>query len=377
MDYCSPTTALPLIITGFSVISHFSSVVNAQLPEPNVEVGSDALFYCTGDHSTTAWYRGDEKLGPEGHFTVVTVQSGPLTYSNMTIFDVVKNDSGIYSCKDDQGASYDVTLTVYEVRDVVISPAEPEFVEDANLLLNCTVDGTTDQTVSWSVDKDGTPETLTGGDDTSHVQVFNNGSLIIRGLTPEDAGVYTCTHTFDEASKSASVNVGGAITLTAEKSVKYTEGDRALIECEAHVITAALLPSISWKVNGVDLAEACPERCTLKNTTTTHTITSKLEIVSIIKEDRKNYTCTATNAANPEGVSKDILLRVRDRLAALWPFLGIVTEVVILIIIILIHEKCSKGEDYGEDDEDDDEPKKEKKQINDGESDIRMRSSKE
>lgn len=103
----------------------------------------------------------------------------------------------------------------------------------------------------------------------------------------------------------------GEITLTSEKSVKYTEGDRAMIECEAHVITAALLPSFSWKINGMDLEDACPERCTIKNTTTTHTVISKLEIVDITMEDRKNYTCTATNAAHPEGVSKDILLRVR------------------------------------------------------------------
>lgn len=99
------------------------------------------------------------------------------------------------------------------VRDVVISPAEPEFIEGANLLLNCTVDGTTDQTVAWSVNKAGTPEPLLEGDDASHVQVFNNGSLIIRILTPADAGVYICTHEFDEASKSAMVNVGGKMAF--------------------------------------------------------------------------------------------------------------------------------------------------------------------
>eukprot|EP00057_Strongylocentrotus_purpuratus_P023595 XP_011678069.1 PREDICTED: basigin-like isoform X2 [Strongylocentrotus purpuratus] len=381
-----PLAALAICIVAVSL--HISSaqtqssdVINAQLPEPNVEEGSSAYFYCNGP-ADTRWYRKqqdntDREIVTSDRFEVSHIISEGVTYANMTIMDVVKNDSGVYVCKDTNGNSFDVNLMVYEVRDVVISPAEPEFIEGGNLLLNCTVDGTTDQTVAWSVNKAGTPEPLLEGDDASHVQVFNNGSLIIRVLTPADAGVYICTHEFDEASKSAMVNIGGEITLTSEKSVKYTEGDRAMIECEAHVITAALLPSFSWKINGMDLEDACPERCTIKNTSTTHTVISKLEIVDITMEDRKNYTCTATNAAHPEGVSKDILLRVRDRLAALWPFLGIVTEVVILIVIIFIHEKCSKGEDYGEDDEDDDEPKKEKKKIDDGDSDMRMRSSKE
>jgi len=36
-----------------------------------------------------------------------------------------------------------------------------------------------------------------------------------------------------------------------------------------------------------------------------------------------------------------VIIRVNDRLAALWPFLGIVAEVVILITVIFIYEKRS------------------------------------
>jgi len=37
-----------------------------------------------------------------------------------------------------------------------------------------------------------------------------------------------------------------------------------------------------------------------------------------------------------------VLIRVKDKLAALWPFLGIVGEVTLLITIIFIYEKKSK-----------------------------------
>jgi hypothetical protein len=46
------------------------------------------------------------------------------------------------------------------------------------------------------------------------------------------------------------------------------------------------------------------------------------------------------------GASSDrIQLRVRSRLAAVWPFLGIVVEVIILVTIIFIYEKRRKPDE--------------------------------
>lgn len=77
--------------------------------------------------------------------------------------------------------------------------------------------------------------------------------------------------------------------------------------------------------------------------------------------DRGSYKCIGTNdamEAEPikegeeyKGEDKEEsigTLRVKDKLAALWPFLGICAEVFILCTIILIYEKRRNKTDLDE-----------------------------
>lgn len=79
---------------------------------------------------------------------------------------------------------------------------------------------------------------------------------------------------------------------------------------------------------------------------------SELRIKDLdMTSDPGTYTCNGTNS---EGTGQaTITLRVRSHLAALWPFLGIVAEVLVLVTIIFIYEKRRKpdepldGEQWG------------------------------
>uniref|UniRef100_A0A663DXH1 Basigin (Ok blood group) n=1 Tax=Aquila chrysaetos chrysaetos TaxID=223781 RepID=A0A663DXH1_AQUCH len=71
---------------------------------------------------------------------------------------------------------------------------------------------------------------------------------------------------------------------------------------------------------------------------------TELRILKLnIEEDTGDYHCNATNSQGSGGAT--VNLRVRSRLAALWPFLGIVAEVLVLVTIIFIYEKRRKPDE--------------------------------
>ena len=94
-------------------------------------------------------------------------------------------------------------------------------------------------------------------------------------------------------------------------------------------------------------------------------IDQTLTIDKVVPSDRSYYVCLSTNG--PFTFNNTILLRVKgkywfcylssnlfvsDKLGALWPFLGIVTEVVILCTIIFIYEKRRIKPDFDDSDND-------------------------
>lgn len=68
--------------------------------------------------------------------------------------------------------------------------------------------------------------------------------------------------------------------------------------------------------------------------------------------DRGYYSCIGHNDLMEEPTHSESFVRVKDKLAALWPFIGICAEVFILCAIILIYEKRRNKTEIDESDTD-------------------------
>ncbi|XP_052558581.1 basigin isoform X2 [Tympanuchus pallidicinctus] len=185
------------------------------------------------------------------------------------------------------------------------------------------------------------------GDKTLKAEEGNSDSFItytIEGKVEEHSGVYECIYETNPVAKgNVSIEVQPQV-VAYKKSEHGNEGDTGVLTCKS----LSYPPVGNWfwfrsdqtpVVNGTD-------RYIIKSNGNK----TELRILKLsIEQDTGDYHCNGTNMLGPG--SATVNLRVRSRLAALWPFLGIVAEVLVLVTIIFIYEKRRKPDEVLDDDD--------------------------
>ncbi|XP_066460859.1 basigin [Eleutherodactylus coqui] len=185
------------------------------------------------------------------------------------------------------------------------------------------------------------------------VQEDKDGSLVtsynISEVSAESSGQYTC--------KFLSVpDIVGLINVTVpphvvayKKTEHANEGDTGVLTCKSN--SYPLVEQWTWYRSSEDgglepIVNGTDERYSMKSTGNK----TELRIHQLdIEKDQGDYICNGSNVLGITGAT--VALRVRSRLAALWPFLGIVAEVLILVTIIFIYEKRRKPDEVPEDED--------------------------
>ncbi|KAL5004065.1 hypothetical protein ScPMuIL_017521 [Solemya velum] len=241
------------------------------------------------------------------------------------------SDAGTYKCTNNN-EERDM-----EVGVVAVTPQHGTFNPD-QVTLGCEIVGaeSKDYSVIWM------KKNVSLTDDAKYS--ISNTSLSLSILKPEnkDGGEYTCNFIFNHGQRNLSVPVNFYAKPHAEmkekKSKNLAQDSTLILRCTTYGHPA---PNVTWFKGDLELEPEKDTRISING----QYPNSELHIVELDFDDRGDYICEASSGHFPNSTMRaTILIRIKDKLAALWPFLATVAEVIILCIIIFICEKRKSKE---------------------------------
>ncbi|XP_055916441.1 titin-like [Eupeodes corollae] len=212
------------------------------------------------------------------------------------------------------------------------------------LVLSCNITKEGDYDLTW--EKNGTDVSKVPSLQGRYRIIKPERKFVIERTEEKDAGTYSCVVNGEKKD----FRVAAKIVVRVPSNSGVVEGEKLSIHC----VVAGTDPQLYWQMGNLTIYNSSGRYELKEDENKVQNAVLTMDNVSL--NDRGDYKCLGRNIINDLGIAdpaEDIsFVRVKGKFAALWPFLGICAEVIILCTIILIYEKRRNKTELEESDTD-------------------------
>uniref|UniRef100_A0A8C0MUA0 Hemicentin 2 n=1 Tax=Canis lupus familiaris TaxID=9615 RepID=A0A8C0MUA0_CANLF len=249
------------------------------IPAPNITVspGETAILSCqvlSAVPYNLTWIRD---------WRVLAASTGRVTQLadlSLEVSRITPSDGGRYQCMASNANGVtraSIWLLVQEAPQVSIHTQSQHFSQGMEVRVSCSASGYPTPHISWNHEGHALQE-------DSRIHVDAQGTLIIQGVAPEDAGNYSCQAVNEVGTDEETVTLYYTDPPTASAVnavVLAAVGEEAVLLCE---VSGVPLPRVIWYRGGLEMILA-PEGSS----------SGTLRIPAARERDAGIYTCRAVN----------------------------------------------------------------------------------
>ncbi|KAG8187488.1 hypothetical protein JTE90_027213 [Oedothorax gibbosus] len=282
---------------------------------PSVQMGQRLSITCTvskGDPPISIkWLRDADSLS-RGSADVKV--HNLADYSSTLLFDPVRPEHRAnYTCvaSNEAGSErHSAAMVIHVPPRWKTEPNDVDVIKGRGVMIDCEAEGFPPPRLTWRKAEGSVPESYKPISSSSHLHVFENGSLTILDVSEYDAGYYLC-----QASNGIGSGLSKVVSLAVHVAAHFTnkfhaeivkKGDDAKLSCQAYGERPL---NILWTKDRQPLNAKAMTRYRQAETVFTNGSLSELLIEAADRGDSALFTCLASNSYGKDETNIQLIIQ--------------------------------------------------------------------